>query len=53
MRQQVKSMPPLSTYNCFEALANISNSETTSLDVQKIEEILIPVQTPTPLIPKR
>ena len=49
----MKSTPPLSTYNCFEALANISDSETTSLDVQKIEEISIPVQTLTPLIPKR
>ena len=46
-------MPPLSTYNHFEALANISDSEMTSSDMQKIEEILIPIQTPTPLNPKR
>ena len=30
MRQRVKSTPPLSTFNCFEALANISDSEMTS-----------------------
>ena len=46
-------MPLLSTYNHFKALANISDSETTSLDVQKIEEIPIPVQTQIPLIPKK
>ena len=53
MRQRVKSTPSLSTYNRFEVLANISDFETTSLDVQKTEEIPIPVQTPTPSIPKK
>ena len=49
----MKSTPPLSTYNHFEVLANISDFETTSLDVQKTEEIPIPIQIPTPSIPKR
>ena len=52
-KQRVKSMPPLSTYNCFEVLANISDSEATSLDMQKTKEIPFPVQTPTPSISKR
>ena len=49
----MKSTPPLSTYNCFEVLANISDFETTSLDVQKTEEIPIPVQAPNLSIPKK
>ena len=49
----MKSTPLLSTYNRFEVLANISNFKTTSLDVQKTKEIPIPVQIPTPSIPKR
>ena len=53
MRQQVKSTPPLSIYNRFEVIANISDFETTSLDMQKAEEIPTPVQIPTPSIPKK
>ena len=46
-------MPPLSTYNCFEVLANISDSEMFPLDVQKLEEFPIPVLTPIPSPPKK
>ena len=42
----MKNTPPLSTYNRFEVLANISDSETVPLDVQKLEELLTPVLTP-------
>ena len=45
-------MSSLSTCNCFKILANISHSETPPLDMQKIEEILIPISTPTPSVPK-
>ena len=44
-------MPSLLTCNCFQVLANISNSKTSS-DVQKIEETPAPFSTPTPLLPK-
>ena len=46
-------MPLLSTYNRFEVLANISDSETVPVDVQKLEELPYPVLTPTPLPPKK
>ena len=43
-------MPSLSSCNCFEILANICDSETFSLDVQKTENIpdQAPVLGPTP-----
>ena len=44
----MKSMPSLSTCNHFEILANISDSETPPLDMQKTEEILISIMTSTP-----
>ena len=53
MRQQVKSTPLLSTYNCFEVLANISDSKMFPLDVQKLEELPTPVLTPIPSPPKK
>ena len=46
-------MPPLSTYNRFKVLANISDSKTVPLDVQKLEELPIPILTPTLLPPKK
>ena len=48
MRQQVKSTPPLSTYNRLEVLANTYDSEMLPLDVQKLEELPTPVLTPSP-----
>ena len=45
-------MPPLSTYNRFEVLANISDSETLSSDVQKTKETPIHDLTPTLSKPK-
>ena len=36
-------MPSLSTCNHFEVLLNIHDSKTTSLDVQKSEDIPVPV----------
>ena len=42
-------MPSLSTYNRFEVLVNISDSELPSSDVQKVEN---PTPISTPLIPK-
>ena len=49
----MKSTPPLSTYNHFEILANISDSEIVPLDVQKLEKLQTPILTPTPSPPKR
>ena len=43
----MNNTPSLSTYNCFEILANIHDSETTSVDVQKSEEISVPLSIPT------
>ena len=40
-------MPSLSTYNRFEVLANIYDSETLPLDVQKLEELPTPILTPS------
>src|SRR6201996_4616343 len=49
-RQRVNSTPPLSTYNRFEILSNIHDSETPLPDVQKSEETPPPVVTPSPIL---
>ena len=49
----MNSTPLLSTYNCFEVLSNIHDSETTLLDVQKPEETLSPVLNPLPILTPR
>ena len=41
-KQQVKSMPLLSSYNRFEVLTNICDFETNLADVQKSEQVLNP-----------
>ena len=46
----MNSTPPLSTYNCFEILSNICDSETPLPDVQTTEETLPPATTPFPVL---